>query len=467
MPQKSVNYLESMTAPQINTLSLGDIDDLVEDFLEQNSSAIIRYWKNSNDYSKLGYDSFITELRPQLRESCITFVNSNADMSVLSAYLFPTVITVSRRTRIADTVKKIAVAVCPAHQFLGEDEPCSGNKIYKCSKCEDGLQSAFCTVQEHKLFSTFQTHNKKGYKCPDCDRFVPHPLDSSRDMICPYYDCYFVGRIAQLTTMRHPTIMQKLSLTSLDAPIENSNQTKKDFLPSQTISSDSELEVKELVAKNIKLIKDTIDSQVNALYYLGSNFTRNHYLCMYEAFKVILDKYPHEMISYLVYLKRGESLQCKIFQEYVNLLQNSMPFGFKKNNKMYRIDSLLDENLCIFDGMSKFEAVVTDKREIKNNTSEFYIGGRSAAYSKPYYIGYLLDVTNVITQQSILSDVREYSFSRIKLTNTAPGTKVIVVHLRVPPHYQMGGMVYLNRIRRKLVDKIYLTLNGTKREVRK
>jgi hypothetical protein len=68
-------------------------------------------------------------------------------------------------------------------------------------------------------------------------------------------------------------------------------------------------------------------------------------------------------------------------------------------------------------------------------------------------------------KKSILNDVLEYSFSKIKLSKTPPNTKVQVIHLRVPPHYQMGGMVYLNRIRRKIVDKVYLSLHGVKRPI--
>ena len=53
-----------------------------------------------------------------------------------------------------------------------------------------------------------------------------------------------------------------------------------------------------------------------------------------------------------------------------------------------------------------------------------------------------------------MNHVASYSFNLIKCRDLEPGTKVTVTHLRVPPHYQMGGMVYINRIRKKIVDRV-------------
>jgi hypothetical protein len=96
---------------------------------------------------------------------------------------------------------------------------------------------------------------------------------------------------------------------------------------------------------------------------------------------------------------------------------------------------------------------VNDKLEIKNNTKEFYIGGRKAVYTQPYYIGKLLNVIDKTTKKSLISNVSDYSFSKIRIKDIKPGTEVNVTHLRIPPHYQMGGMVYINRIRKRIVEK--------------
>lgn len=55
--------------------------------------------------------------------------------------------------------------------------------------------------------------------------------------------------------------------------------------------------------------------------------------------------------------------------------------------------------------------------------------------------------------------VVDYSFSKIKVRDIDPGTEVIVTHLRIPPHYQMGGMVYINRIKDKIVERAKNVLN--------
>src|SRR5208282_1472945 len=107
--------------------------------------------------------------------------------------------------------------------------------------------------------------------------------------------------------------------------------------------------------------------------------------------------------------------------------------------KFYKVESLLDDNIKIFDGISIFTGIVTDKLEVKNGTTEYYIGGRKASYTKPFYIGKLLSIVDSQSSESLMDNVVEYSFSKIKLQNIQPGGEVIVTHLRIPPHYQMGG----------------------------
>ena len=63
--------------------------------------------------------------------------------------------------------------------------------------------------------------------------------------------------------------------------------------------------------------------------------------------------------------------------------------------------------------------------------------------------------------KEILNDkVIEYTFSLIKIRGVKTGTKVLVTHLRVPPHYNMGGMAHVNRIRKKIVDRLKMVING-------
>jgi hypothetical protein len=160
------------------------------------------------------------------------------------------------------------------------------------------------------------------------------------------------------------------------------------------------------------------------------------------------------MIDYLLSGSGGYAgFQHKVFQEYIRLLESSLPFFVSRHRKLHKVDSLLDDTLCLFDGISVFNGKVNDNLVIKNGTHEFYIGGRKAAYAKPYYIGKLLNVIDSASKTPLLHLVDEYSFSKIRMRSVKPGTPVTITHLRVPPHYQMGGMVYVNRVRKKIVDR--------------
>ncbi len=160
------------------------------------------------------------------------------------------------------------------------------------------------------------------------------------------------------------------------------------------------------------------------------------------------------MVAYLAGNSRSGGFQAKTFQEYIRLLEESLPFTYNKGKKVFLINSLLDDKLNLFSGISVFEEIINDKLVIKNGTTEFYIGGRKGSIAKPYYIGKLLNVVDKNTKQSLMDKVVEYSFLRIKMKDVNLATPVIVTHLRVAPHYQMGGMVYVNRVRKKIKERL-------------
>lgn len=450
------------------TLTQFDVDGQVESFIKDNNADLLSLCNKYYNDSLMGFSAFEESIRPILKDACITFANNQYQDNYLKPYLITVVLNFLKKEK--EEVKKQTVHVCPACLYLGKETILIFSKAFRCHVCELELKS--CDIpKKTKLLQTFIVHSKKGYKCKDCDRFIPHPLSNSENIICPYYDCCFSGTVDELKIMRHPSVTKRVEIISLDATAKSkstndkTNLSLKDSIASQAANSDLELEIKENFSKNLAVLKETIESQVNSLYYNSTDATLVHKLCMYQAFLNLIEIHPEDMISYLVLLNRQGGLQHKIFQEYVRLLEKKIPFTFKKGGKMYKVTSLLDQNLNIFEGISTFDAVVTPKKEIKNNTQEFYIGGRKCSYSKPYYIGKVLDIMNLSDGQSILDDMKSYSFSRIKLKNTASGTNVRVSHLRIPPHYQMGGMVHLNRLRRKIVDKVYFTLYGCKRNV--
>ncbi len=192
-------------------------------------------------------------------------------------------------------------------------------------------------------------------------------------------------------------------------------------------------------------IKEIIQSQQSLISYNSFNCTIKHKQLVYQAFSNLLEKYPQQLTEYLTTSKVHYGFQHLIFQEYVNLLEQSLPFTITKYKKNIVIDNLLDLNLHIFDGISTFEGQIINN-QIKNETKEFYIGGRAGTYAKPYYIGKLLSIDN------LLDKVKSYSFNKILID--APDQSVRVSHLRIPPHYQMGGMVHINRIKKAISEAI-------------
>jgi hypothetical protein len=121
---------------------------------------------------------------------------------------------------------------------------------------------------------------------------------------------------------------------------------------------------------------------------------------------------------------------------------------------MFRINSLIDDNLNVFAGISIFDSVINEDKCIKNGTKEHYVGERKGTYNKPFFLGKILDIVDTNKSQSIISDMKDHSFQRIQMIISPKGTPVKVSHLMIIPHYQMGGMVYLNRARKQIVDEL-------------
>lgn len=444
----------------VHPLNLMDVDMMVEQFLQQHRSGIVSihqmYFKSNNDVS---FQALLLLLRDELRTGCVSFINKGSPLEELSPYLFYITNAFCRKTT-APKIKKKSEHICPGCLFLGMATLVTFNKVFRCEECADQLKSA-TDPKQIVFYKTFILHNKQGYRCPDCNRFIPHPLDDTRIVSCPYFDCCFVGECGKLNSMHHTTSQTNPEKLVLDLT-QDGGRCFKDNIASNEVDALQFLEAKEDLSNKISLIKEVIDSQINQISYSGSDFTIKHKQSVYQAFKNLLDKYPEEMVGYLLDGTRSGGFQHKVFQEYIRLLEKSFPFFIRKGRKRYLIDSLLSEHLCLFDGISVFNSTITDKLVIKNETNEFYVGGRKASYTKPYYIGKLLNVIHAETKEPFIPLVKEYSFSRIKLRDAVPGTPVIVTHLRVPPHYQMGGMVYVNRVRKKIIERVQSVM---KREI--
>jgi hypothetical protein len=433
-------------------LNLMNVDSLVEEFLQEREHGINTLYRiHFKDGSQVGMRALKEELRDELRTGVVTFINNGSLLEELNDYLFYIVNAVYKKLA-KPSIRHKTEYICPGCVFLGKEySVLIFNKVLYCDECESELKAHSSDPKKAYFFRTFYRHNKNGYRCSDCKRFIPHPIDNSSSISCPYFDCVFAGSIGDLDKMHHPSSKsnpEKLILDSSDG------FAMKDNISSDGVDAYTQLELAEELQEKVDLIREIIETQSNNAAYSSADATVRHKQCVYQAFSNLLQRHPEEMAAYL--LNNTDShmgFQHKVFQEYISLLEKMLPFTILKNRKPIKIDSLLDKNLCLFEGISIFDSIVNEKLIIKNETKEFYIGGRKGRYAKPYYIGKLLGVMQRDTKTPLIQQVKDYSFSRIRMRDIKPGTLVTVTHLRVPPHYTMGGMSYVNRIRKKIVER--------------
>lgn len=439
-----------------NNVSDYYIDTFVKDFIITNLDSINELaYSLYKDDSDVAFSAFQEIIQIELKKACYSFANnSDNNPNEIEKYLFACV---HKSIRYLKEEGKKTVYICPACKYN------SGFQILKsypkkvvCNICQNILNST-TSKWEDFLYKTFAEHSRKGYRCNDCDKFIPENklLAPSDQIICPYPDCVFVGKVSELKIMRHPFIKTTLEAATL----------KEEMLADENFNTDTGILVKENVEEYLSVLNECINSQIAIVKYNSNESTIVSKLSMYEAYKNIISKFPEEMISYLINLNSNMKIQHIIFQEFVSVLESKIPFSYKTNGKIVEIKSIMDDNLCIFNGITSFNAVVDEKREIPNLTEELYVGGRKGTYCKPYYIGKILDVIDIDKNISILSSLDKYNFFRLFMKNNInPGTNVKIIHAKIPPHYSMGSMVYLNRARRAIVDKAYFMLNGIKRK---
>lgn len=373
--------------------------------------------------------------------------------------------------------KKVTLPVCPAckvdnvRTFLSFEE-----KLWRCTVCTNLISAIKEEVKKDstksnlklmsglqaklKLRQAFSLHSRKGYRCPDCDKFIPHSLNGKFGISCPYEDCIYFGSVENLEVMIHPTAQGIRNDVSLNKTLSKKDGGKdvslQDLFSSETVNADIQIEVNQKNRREFETLNKVIEDQINQIKRTNASSTIIQKLLMYEAFKNMIAKFPEEMVSYLVHKRvTGEfPIQARIFQEYVLLIENFLPFDIFKKNQKIEIMDLTDPNLNLFDGISSFEAPVGDDGEIPNLTKETYTGGRKGKFYGRYFIGRLINVVDVATGESLLDKVVEYSFASIKMADVPVGTNVKVNHFRITPHYEMGGMVFLQRIRESIVESV-------------
>ena len=460
-----------------------EITEIVTAFIDAHPAKIGYQCKRAyGDTNSVSLASFKEVIKEDLEKSVISFINGGHSFDKIKRYLLSCVKVSAIKL---SSVNRHNTFICPACSFNGTINHLSAyGKRFTCYVCTESSSSGDFNQEIIEMCKVFADHSRKGYRCEDCNNFIPKQDEGVSIVSCPFPNCCFSGDVSKLDVMQHPKIRTNVEISILDAG-DNRNHGRggsvKDIISennrdnifrfrsgaSATITSPTGigLSIEQSASENYNILMTVIDNQRLQLQFNSNGATMKHKVLMYNAYINIIEKYPEEMISYLVFQNRNGGMQHKIFQEYANLLESALPYTYLKGGTPVVIDSLLDNNLCVFDGVSEFNAEVLHKGEIENKTTELYVGGRKGFYCKPFYIGKLLEVTDSVTGESLMDKVKEYSFFKIEMNSTVPvGTQVFVKHLRIPPHYQMGGMVYLNRIRRKIVDKVYKTIHGVERK---
>lgn len=391
----------------------------------------------------------------------------------------------------AASTKKQSSPICPgcrelpgAPKILLVQEA----KLWRCPNCTSELErltedqkkgrvaaSERSNVQARiGIHRSFSLHSRKGYRCSDleCERFIPESVNGKYGIACPYPDCHFFGTVDQLVDMAHPVTLTVRQTVSLNQSIGNAgnsgsghNVQLQDFFAADYIPPDEKISMNESFEKEYKILLEVIEQQMQTVRRMNNSGTRTQKLLMYEAFKKMCLAHPDEMVSYLVHLKQSAEmpLQPRIFQEYVQLMEDALPIAIERRGEQLEIISISDPELGLFTGRSEFTAVVTAKGTIPNNTVETYTGNRQFKNHGNCYLGRLIDV-QLMSGESVLDKVKSYSFVQIE-ADLPEGTEVKVAHFRIPAHYEMGSLVFLQRIRRHIVDRVYLRLNGQKRVV--
>ena len=380
-----------------------------------------------------------------------------------------------------DFVKKVSIPICPACKTLEQREfLVHEGRLMRCPTCTkesarlEAIKERSSREEfEYRIRKVFSLHSRKGHRCPGCERFIPESFVKASDngrVSCPYDNCDWFGIESELEPMAHPLAQSSGLTVSMNAPMisKTSGSTSEtemgDMFDANEVNPDIRMEQAEKYFKELKIAKTVLDAQKSRLERLPRSKVIKKYL-MYQAFENLLDQDPAGMISYLIHGKSlGERpIQSLIFQRYVQLIENCLPFNIIDEGENVEVYSLLDQSLNLFLGMSEYTAYVRESGFVSNNTHEIFVGAKC---NGPCFIGWLCDVTDE-NNKSILSEVEYYTFSSIKMKDTVPqNTLVKVVHFRIPPHYEMYSLVNLQRVRRKVVDSIYKRLHGEARPLK-
>lgn len=423
---------------------------------------------------RLAQNAFEANAKQSLNQALNTFLfkkkhwQNNVN---LHYYLIKTLSNLKSEKLIENSTSELVnKPVCPLCKLDKHKEFLSvKNSLYHCARCNDFLEQYH--LFDNKLSSKielrkiFSQHSKKGVRCPDCKKWIPDSAFDNGIFPCPY-TCGFIGFKSEYLPGSHPVALKNRDIKSLNEEISSDKSSSLEkFLSSSSITEQEEFILNEDLEQQFLLIKEVLEQQQKILHHTATSATIIQKKLMYQAFINLLEKLPYEMTMYLGYQKNVSKspLQCQIFQEYADLMLDYLPFNIVKGKNSYEILDPCDPRLSLFLGISTYQSTVRDDGSIPNQTLENYIGGKQVKDYGPCFIGKLISFQS--QGEDILDSIEYYTFNEIK-TNLQPGTPVEVKHFRIASHYEMHSLVFLQRIRRAVVDKVYFILNKEKRKAK-
>lgn len=475
-------------APNLIEQDLEDwvVPRLMDHYSAKINSLSIRAYGHSNG-SSLPLLAFREQSKEELKKSMKTYLFKSEHWRTgrdINSYLLTSLNRLAQRIYWdKEGRQKTSVPICPACRLTGRREILHlESKLLRCSHCTSEVARIEDEIKDFKdqktssdvllrldvqilLRSCFALHSRKGIRCPECERFIPASHAKQDSISCPYPNCCYFAKDDNLQPMSHPMGLTDRIVVSLQGPANKRAQEAKfpqlqDRIISEDINADIHMEAQQKFQNEYNITKEVMELQSSRLRESSTSFQK---LLMYEAFQLMLLKHPEDMVSYLVHEKLAGDypIQARIFQEYCSLVEQSLPCVIVKNEIEYNICSLLDPHLDLFTGISSYVSSVKADLTIPNGTIETYNGKRC-------FIGKIIDVILMDSKVSIKHLVKEYSFSKISLqTDFAHASAPVrVEHFRIPAHYEIGSLVHLQRIRRKIVDSVYFRLNGKRREIK-
>lgn len=456
MTDKYNSYLEKIQDG--NKIRPEDLSWVVADFLCLHQDKVDFLASKARHQDELGRRAFQETLVENLRPAAENFFFRQQHWKSGRNFI-PYAQTVINRVadhlvREQDTPARLYTPHCPWHANLGQKSLLvAEEKLWRCELCTIAC-SEKTKANDLVGARAFALHSRSGYRCPHCSRFLPTSLqDSSGFVSCPYPFCTFIGEISDLTSMKHPVTVRRRNLISLNEspPLFNDSKVSlQDCLPGSSTDPLWEMEMKEKNNENLLRLKKAIQNISKGLERQNSRILWKK-LLMCQAFRESLEEKPEELGSFLLYGSKGKinneySANAHVFQKYISLVEKEMSQG-----KLSSYQDILDPELGLFLGESKFTGVVKGGK-IANATTETYTGQRLYKNHGPCFIGKLISLLDT-EGKSLLDQVASYTFSEIFVPSLPEDLPVQVTHYRITPHYEMGSLVILQKIRKKIQEK--------------